>query len=240
MKLGNNIILTLPEFRRTFKVSRLRDFWNARHQFIREMDYNRTQVCYWDEKDMKAFNTIKIWIEGEDNGTVSVDLRKKGLEALRQLSMTPIVMSDDEFMLRVAGVGIEEIIYAHEEKLFLPAFIHSGNTTNRQRIHKIEVDDSLDIPVSIYIGEKKVADLNPDGCIYVTEIENKFVKILPNQKRIGDFQYDLINNPGQYRSVLKKTKIGAPNVFYEYPDSITHFWFEYGDLRTSDSEFLTN
>lgn len=240
MKLGNNIILTLPEFRRMFKVSRLRDFWNARHQFIREMDYNSPRVCYWAEKDIAAFNTLKEWINEEDRMSATSDTRNRGIDALRQLSMTPIEMSEDEFMLRVAGLGIEDIIYAYEEELFLPEFVPSGNTTNRERIHKIEVDNSIDNPVSIYIGNIRVAVLEPGGCIYVTEIENRFVKILPNKKRIGDHQYELINTPGQYRSVLKKTMIGNPDAFYEYPDSITHFWFERGDLKTSNSEYLTN
>lgn len=238
MKLGNTIILTLPEFRREFKASQLRDFWNVRHQFIREMDWKRSHVCYWDERDIAAFNTLKEWIEDEDDGTVSTDERKKGIDALRQLSGSPIQISDDEFMLSVVGVSREDIIYADKEKLILPEYANTGNQENKERIHKIEVAESLDCPVSIYIGETKVATINPDECIYVTEIQNKFVRILPNIKEVGDYKYELINVPGQYRSILKKTKIGASYIFYKYDEPITHFWFERGDVFTSDSEYL--
>lgn len=237
MKLGNTIILTLPEFRREFKTSQLRDFWNVRHQFIREMNWKRPHVCYWDERDKAAFNTLKEWIESEDNGTVSIDERKNGIDALRQLSGSPIQISDDEFMLSVVGVSKEDIIYADKENYSLPEYINTGNQANKERIHKIEVAESLDCPVSIYIGETRVATINPDKCIYVTEIQNKFVRILPNEKEVGDYKYELINVPGQYRSILKRSEIGAPHIFYEYPEPITHFWFKLGDVFRSSSEY---
>lgn len=239
MKLRNTIILTLPEFRRKFKTTSLFDFWKVRHQFIREMDWKRERVSYWDERDMIAFNTFKDWIEKEDKELASVDDRKEGIAALRQLSKSEIDMSDEEFMLQINGGSTDDIIYARDERLRLPAFNNPINREMQERIHKIEVADTLDCTVSIYIGEENVASLEPGECVYVTEIGGKYVRNLPAIKEMGNIKYELKNVPGQYRSILKTSRIGAPHICYEYPERITHFWFNRGDLCHSDSEFLT-
>jgi len=206
MKLNGTIIITLIDFRREFD---LEQFWLNRKPFIR--DFHPDRFYYWNENDKQSYFIIKEWIESD------ISDRKVMLSGLKALSVLVGQTFCDVDLLNVIGSTdfCADIIYIKSgRKLKLPgismskeeALKYADSKALKESIHKIEFIGDNDEPAEILINGNVVFKLMSGQCIYVTEINGLFLRVLPNNMNKGNLLLNLINIPGEFCSSLHVIK----------------------------------
>lgn len=233
MILNGVIILTLVDFRREFS---LEGFWHARKQFVRDMHPDK--VYYWNNEDKKAYDEVSKWIESESFDTVQ---RASGLKFLSTLAGQNISDSDFAKMLGIVDYT-QDIIEVRNADLKLPgkhmteeeAIAYSQAVKKKERLHKIEVSDGGEVSVNIFIGGCEVCVLPYGECVYVTEIDGCFLRVLPSKIEKGNIKLYLKNIKGHFISKLCISDYSMGYEIYDEKYGVSHFKNQH---ITSDSMF---
>ena len=235
MILNNTIILTIEDFRRQFDFSQ---FWTQKKHFIRDMNPNN--MYYYSDSDVKCYNDICTWLNTEESSEISEIQREVGISALSNFSGKQITEND----LRVGLNSLDytnEIIYvtSGSDKINLPAFknIIGVGPSSKERLHKIEVTGIREGETSVLIGGNVIAKLKAGDCIYVTEIDNGFIRALPNKGSKGCCHLSLENVPGQIESNLHAIVTGF-GTEVENIKGVTQFRFINGYFEHSNDKYL--
>lgn len=201
MKLNNVIILTIADFRRNFSFPA---FWNSRMSFIRDM--NPKKMSYSTPEDMDNFEKISTWIRAEYSQTVTDELRKFGLTALSLFAKCNVTEKDLKKVIGMLDYTADIIVVESGGILRLPGQIVNAEETmtfantseKKERIHKIETDGDNSDTALILIGDEEIARLSRGECVYVTEINGDFRRILPNSLSEGPYTLTMENIPGSF------------------------------------------
>lgn len=235
MKLNNTIILTLQDFRRQFDFSQ---FWARRKQFVRDMHPDK--VFYGIDSDIELYDAVCKWIYLEDCNGVTESQRNNGIAALRCLSCHEITDLD----LRAGFNSLDytsDIIYVTSgtDKITLPTSAELSNTKRKseERLHKIEITGRHEGETAVFIGCDIVAKLKAGDCIYVTEINNMFIRALPNKGSKGCCHLSLENIPGHFTSNLHAI-ISGFGTESELIENVTQFRFFNGYFEHSNDNYL--
>lgn len=207
MKLNETIILTVADFRRHFSIQK---FWPQRREFIRDM--SPKDVYYSNPDDRERYNEISKWIEAEDNHNTA--LRSKGLSALSQFAKCNVTEKELKAAMGLLDFSAQVIKAPRNGMLNLQgtamsdskamAFARSRGV--RERLHKIEIepgddsDDNEEAKSSVFINGKEVCALRNDECVYVTEVNGQFLRVLPHKLSKGNRVLTIENIPGKFRS----------------------------------------
>lgn len=235
MILNNTIILTIEDFRRQFEFSQ---FWAKRKHFIRDM--HPVNMYYYSDVDVHLYHDICIWLNLEENSEISEIQRETGISALSQFSGQKITKND----LKVGFNSLDytsDIIYVNSgsDRLILPAFnnISAFNPSSDEKLHKIEITGEHEGETSILIGGNVVAKLKAGDCMYVTEKDNGFIRVLPNKGSKGCCHLCLENVPGQFESNLQAIVTGF-GTEVENIKGVTQFRFINGYFEHTNDKYL--
>lgn len=212
MKLNNNIILTISDFRKYFGSKTFGKFWKSRRLFIR--DFHPDQMYYWNDSDKSSYISIVNWIEQEDSEKgATPEQRAAGLKALSQFAELNEELSVESFEQATNANHhlVEDIIYVETNRLDLngqPKSIDEAKALSKQqnkplRLHKIEVDSDNAYSVNVYIGGQLVYTFpRYCACAYALELNGEFYHILPTEINIQDDYFIIQNCPGKFLSNL--------------------------------------
>ena len=235
MILNNTIILTLEDFKRHFDFSQ---FWAQRRHFVRDM--HPCNIYYCSDTDTTLYHKVCEWISEEDNSEISATQREIGISALCKLSGKKITNND----LNVAFNSLDynsDIIYVTSgtDRLNLPAFsnIAELKPSSKEKLHKIEITGEHAGDTSILIGGNEVARLKAGDCIYVTERDNNFIRVLHNKGSKGCCHLTLENVPGHFESNLQAILTGFGKEV-EKIKGVTQFRFVNGYFEYTNDKYL--
>ena len=200
MKLNGHIIITLPDFARHFQVN---EFWANRYAFIRDMNPNK--VYYWNDQLTDAYNKVCEWIVAESGKNATEEVRKEALFALQLLANTKIDPSDFSSCYKRQEVEkmSDIIIVKAPEALALNKY--DGSVTDPSapiKLHKIVITGLPGQKSDVLIGNKTVGTFESGEVVYVTERNGQFIELLPNHISNDFFDAKLIDNRGEFRSIL--------------------------------------
>lgn len=240
MKLNGTIILSLIDFKREFNFD---NFWNVRKHFVRDMHPDK--VYYWNEKDKERYYAVCKWIESESSESVEPYIRENGLQALSLLVDKEITQECYQKALGVTDYT-QNIIIARNGNLKLPgkvlsseeAIQYSKDTNQKERLHKIEVEDGDESSARIFIDGTEVYTLPFGECVYVTEIDGRFLRVLPIKLESGNIRAYLNNVPFEFESILHCVKIRMGIEIIDIPN-ITQFTIENGKIRYNSEYYYT-
>ncbi len=237
MKLNGIIITSLVELRREFQFGA---FWQARMQFIRDMHPDK--VYYWKDKDRENYKKVCNWIL-EENENIDDNKRVEGLKALSDLIGHGDIPKSE--YINILGISdfSQDIIVVKNDTLKLPGKImtqevaiqYCKENNKHERLHKIELGKEMDMPATIHINGIEVYTLPVDECVYVTEIDGQFTRILPSKIELGDRFFFLVNKANQFMSDLSINYYLA-KTYRETVENITYFEIIEGKEMTSDSK----
>lgn len=240
MKLNNVIILTIADFRRHFNFPA---FWNSRMSFVRDMSPD--SVFYFDASDRKNYEEIANWIKAEQDGEVSEEQKRNGLKALSIFAGCNVTEKDYRKAIGMLDYTVSIILAPCNGKLNLPgtamteAEISQFRATNggREKLHKIEIDDVGKRFTKIFIGGKEIRKLKNDECVYATEINGTFLRLLDNRQSSSSRTLYLENCPGKFESTLieERFSIGVKVIRHE---GVTQFGFINGKPFFSNAEYV--
>lgn len=204
MKLNNTIILTLDDFRRHFNINA---FWISHRHFLRDMDKEKILVPEEEEDNLDG---VRKWLEAEEDGSVTDEIRKKGIEHLSLLANHNVTVGDLRKAMGMLDYSLDIIVVSGDSQINLPGNVlnedsiieHINLTGKKERLHKIEIDGESNTVVTVLIGGTEVAHLKPQECLYATEIDGSFLRVLPNKLRRGPYILSLENIPGKFESTL--------------------------------------
>ena len=222
MILNGVIILTLVDFRREFS---LEDFWHARKQFVRDMHPDK--IYYWNDEDKKAYGEVCKWIGLESFDSIQ---RASGLKSLSILAGQDISDSDFARMLGIVDYT-QDIIEVRNADLKLPgkymteeeAIAYSQTKNKKERLHKIEVSDAGGVSVNVFIGGCEVYILPYGECVYVTEIDGYFLRVLPSKIEKGNIKLYLKNIKGEFTSILCVYDYSLVYANFHEISNVSHF-----------------
>lgn len=239
MKLDGTIILTLTDFKREFSLDK---FWAVRRQFIRDMHPDKVYYC--NDSDKELYFSICKWIESENGGETDGNIRELGLNSLSALTGRELSLSSYLNILKVSDLT-QDIIIVRSGVLKLPGNIMAENDAKKfckenhkkECLHKIEVEEGNENSVTIYINGTEVYTLSFGECVYVTEIDGRFLRILSSAIEYGGLKCYLINHSGNFCSDLYIEDYFSGDLNIEVIKSITHFAIERGQIKTSHNKY---
>lgn len=240
MKLNNVIILTIADFRRHFNFPA---FWNSRKSFIRDM--NPEKLSFYTHEDKENFDKIAAWINAEQNQSNMEEVRKSGLSALSLFAKCNVTEKD---LKKVIGMldYTASIIYAPSNGVLnLPgecmsekdAKDYAKSLSVKEKLHKIEIEGENLRFASIYIDGREMCILKNDECVYATEINGTFLRLLDNRLANSSRTLYLENCPGKFESTLieERFSIGTKVTRHE---GVTQFGFVNGKPFFSNAEYV--
>jgi len=239
MKLNNLNIITLCDFRRNFDFSQ---FWSQRKHFIRDMHPDK--VLYWNDEDKENYEKICEWIIKSESsgvvGTATGDFIATGLKLLSDYVGRSISDSDARRFFNIIDYN-SDIIYIESgsERLVLPSCKYESQPepSQNERLHKIEITGNQSGETPIFIGGKEQCRLKAGECIYVTEINGNYIRVLPNKSSKGYYHVSLVNIKGSFESDLNVVM----NCFgreEEIIHAVTQFQFVHDTYKYSNSKTL--
>ncbi len=239
MKLNGTIILSLIDFKREFNFD---NFWNVRKHFVRDMHPDK--VYYWNEKDKERYYSVCKWIESESSESVDPYIRENGLQALSLLVDKEITQECYQKALGVTDYT-QNIIIARNGNLKLPgkvlssgeAIRYSKDTNQKERLHKIEVEDDDESSATIFIDGTEVYTLPFGECVYVTEIDGRFLRVLPTKINYGNQKYFLANIEERFTSDLYMEDYSSGDLDIDIIYDVSHFVLSKGQIRTSNKDY---
>lgn len=205
MKYNGTIILTLTDFRRHFNFPA---FWKSRLSFVRDLDPK--QICYFEEADKQNYEKIVQWIKADQLGNVTTEIRQIGLSALSLFAKCNVTEKDWKKAMGMLDFSTDVIVVEGGGLLKLPgknmtvneALEYAKSSGKKERLHKIEVDGDVTSIATIFIGGIEILTLKGNECVYATEIDGFFLRILPNRLSEGPYTLTLENVQGSFESVL--------------------------------------
>lgn len=231
MKLNNVIILTIADFRRHFNFPA---FWNSRMSFLRDMDPKK--LSFFTPEDKENFDKIATWIRCEQNQSATKDVRHSGLTALSLFAKCNVTEKD---LKKVIGMldYTANIIYAPCNGILnlpgkcmseMDAKDYAKSLNEKEKLHKIEIDGENLRSTSIYIDGREMCVLENDEFVYVTEVNGKFLRLLPNSAKRRAISLHLENQPGKFESVLVES-ISSFGKITNLHSGVTQFCFSEED-----------
>lgn len=200
MKLNGHIIITLPDFARHFS---LNEFWENRFAFVR--DFHPDRVCYWNERQVDAYDRICDWIAAEAENRATGQIREQAVSGLQLLTGAELDPSDLRLYNRKQNVdGSSDIIMANAPgTLVLPGYEGTQDDGSAPvRLYKITVCGHAGQKSDVFIGEKHCGTFDGGEVVYVTARNGRFIEIFPNYASNEIFDAGLIDNGGGFRSIL--------------------------------------
>lgn len=240
MKLNNVIILTIADFRRHFNFPA---FWNSRMSFLRDM--NPKKLSFFTPEDEENFDKIATWIRCEQNQSATEDVRHFGLAALSLFAKCNVTEKDLKKVIGMLDYTADIIVVPCNGILNLPGkHINQIETTSfftesshRERIHKIEIDGEGKRTATIFIGGTKLYELKDDECIYVSEINGCFVRLMDNRKVLDSRTLYLENCHGEFESILVEERFTTKKRVNRHP-GVTQFGFVEDKLYFSNNKYI--
>lgn len=205
MKLGNYLIVSLPDFARHFTAAA---FWENRKQFVRDMHPDK--VYYWNEDLKQAYFDVARWIKG--GNAASGAERKAGIEALERLAGQTVGIEQFNGFDDAIDFSSPIISVRAGRSLSLPEYVPGTSQSVNLRLHKIEVYGQSFKPSVISIGGDSVI-LRAGEFVYVTALDDKFIEFLPTHLHNDKFDMYLGSDPGAFSSTLYVRNLNSDNQF---------------------------
>ena len=234
MILNNTLILTLQDFRRHFSFD---EFWVRRKHFIRDLEPG---IFFYDnQKDVEYYNLTCKWIIAEGANNITEVERQNGLQALSALLNQNISMEELSTVLVSLNFNDDIICVPAGKTINLPGNIVNSEypRSHSERLHKIEVQGNIG-EAKILIGGSFAGNISIGECLYVTEINGAFMRILPNIIQRGSTILKIINKPGKFTSTLEITRYDMGKHVCTKQD-VTQFRLEGMRIFCNSDNFLT-
>lgn len=195
MKLQNHLITTIPEFVKYFNYS---EFWLNRAQFVRDM--SPSKVYYWEDGLKESYDNIKKWIETE--APAPAEVQKRGIESLEYILGSKIEMSDTQLSSSCVDFSKSIIRVEIGQNVVLPEYTGGASYPFSINIHKIEFFGPHKRKSELYIGNKHIGSYYGGDFVYVTELNEQCIEILPNHQLSDNNEMTLIGKEGEFFSTL--------------------------------------
>ena len=195
MKLNNILIVTLSDFARHFTFPA---FWTNRQQFVRDLCPEK--VYYLNHEQEQAYAEISKWIQ---EGEADADSDKTLLcNALEELLGYEIDRKAVEAFFHPTAIDSDIIIVNAPATFDLPKFKKTSNASFTIKLRKLQIEGNMDQEAEIRIGGEFVAKLKSGEVAYVTEIEGKYIEVLPNHINNDRYDASLVSANGEFYSTL--------------------------------------
>ena len=191
MKFGRYLIVSLPDFRRHFSWN---EFYRNRSRFAEDMHPGK--VFYWSPALVEAYHSICEWIDSP---------ARQPSEVLPALNILLGTNAKIEASAPECNYDFNNpvILINRNSDISLPK--SDDNDTEETftiKLHKLVASRDSDRASVVTIGGDTVAELAPGEIAYATEINGKFIELLPSCLENEFSSAILIDCPGSFTSML--------------------------------------